>query len=111
VQASCAWSALTTAEQAHARAAGRRHYNVVRQLYATLRRAEVARLLRAYGYDWGVQARIARQLGVSQATVSRDVAAILAACQAADHRARVAAVVARMARDRRAARAGRVEAG
>jgi hypothetical protein len=36
----------------------------------------VARLLRRYGWGYAVQARIARELGVSQATVCRDLQAV-----------------------------------
>ena len=38
----------------------------------TVRRGQVARLLRSYGLQRGTQARIARELNVSQATISRD---------------------------------------
>jgi hypothetical protein len=60
-------------------ASGRRHYNSVRRFRAQLRRREVARLLRARGtlFDRGTQARLARELGVSRATISRDVAVLL----------------------------------
>jgi hypothetical protein len=37
----------------------------------------VLRLLRRYGWVPGVQARIARELQVSEATISRDVAHLL----------------------------------
>jgi hypothetical protein len=73
------WSASTSTDEAHRRASGRRQYNAVRQFRAILRRAEVAQLLNQLGYGHGVQVRIARRLGVSPATISRDVAAVLAA--------------------------------
>jgi DeoR/GlpR family transcriptional regulator of sugar metabolism len=44
---------------------------------AHVRRVEVALLLRQWGFDHGVQVRIARHLGVSEATISRDVQALL----------------------------------
>jgi len=43
-----------------------------------MRRAQVARLLREYGLvDHGVCARIARELGVSRATICRDRQALM----------------------------------
>jgi hypothetical protein len=73
-----AWSAPTTTEEAHARAAGRRRYNSLRRLRAELRRVEVLRLLAAAGgLHRGVQVSIARQLNVSEATISRDLRGIL----------------------------------
>ena len=74
-----AWSASTSTDEAHRRVAGRRQYNATRQLRAIMRRAEVIGLLDQLGYGHGVQVVIARRLGVSAATVSRDVARILAA--------------------------------
>jgi hypothetical protein len=59
------------------RAGGRRHYNAWRQFQQQHRRLEVSALLGRYGIaKHGVQARIARELGVSEATVSRDVRAL-----------------------------------
>lgn len=67
-----------TPEQAYRRAGGRRRYNLQRQKAARARRDEVRRLLELYGEQRrGTQARIARELGVSEATVSRDVREIL----------------------------------
>jgi hypothetical protein len=73
------WGAPTDRETACRRNAGRRHYNAVRSFLRLERRAKVARLLLKYP-RWdglrrvrGVQARIARELGVSPGTVSRDV--------------------------------------
>ena len=63
-----------TSEQVFKRAGGRRRYNLQRQEAAEARRGEVRRLLDLYGrHRRGVQARIARELGVSRATISRDV--------------------------------------
>jgi len=68
------WSERTDDETMRRRAAGRRHYNAVRRFRAAWRRREVARLVLEGGAGWGYQARIARELGVSRATVCRDVA-------------------------------------
>ena len=59
-------------------AGGRRRYNADRQIRARLRQVEVVKLLLACGGKRGVNARIARELGVSEATVFRDIKAILA---------------------------------
>ena len=73
------WSEPTAWEEVFRRAAGRRHYNGVRQFRATVRRCDVARLLRVQGglTARGTQASLARQLGVSRSTVCRDVAWLL----------------------------------
>jgi len=71
------WQARVSEDEAHRRAAGRRHYNAVRQFRARLRRREVLRLLGAFGWGYGVQARIAATLGVHPATISRDLAQLL----------------------------------
>jgi hypothetical protein len=73
------WSEHTDWDTVCKRAAGRGHYNSVRKFRAELRRLEVARLLRARGalFDRGTQAALARQLGVSRSTISRDVAVLL----------------------------------
>jgi hypothetical protein len=56
------------------RAGGRRRYNLQRQMNAMERRKEVAALLKRYGpRASGVQVRIARALGVSESTISRDI--------------------------------------
>ena len=67
------WSVWTNPEEAARRAGGRRHYNSLRQLRAALRRRAVIELLCQYGFDYGSQRRIATRLGVSPATISRDV--------------------------------------
>jgi hypothetical protein len=72
------WSAPVSDEVAAARAAGRRHYNAVRHLQAELRRGQVLELLMEHGFfSRGIQRRIARHLGVSRATICKDVRAIL----------------------------------
>ncbi|HUW16798.1 MAG TPA: hypothetical protein VMW94_06940 [Actinomycetes bacterium] len=68
------WSAGTWPHVAHRRAGGRRRYNKLRQDQAAIRRMEVVMLLREFGgWNWGVQKRIAKELGVSEATISRDL--------------------------------------
>ena len=67
------WSEPTSHEDMVRRAGGRRHYNAVRQFNAVRRRAQLLDVLERC--DWS-QARAARLLGVSPATISRDLAAI-----------------------------------
>jgi hypothetical protein len=74
-----AWSRPTSVDEAHRRASGRRQYNSIRRVRRLVRRQEVAQLLGELGYRHGVQAEIAKRLGVPPATISRDVAAVLAA--------------------------------
>ena len=76
------WSRPIRWDEVCRRAAGRRHYNAIRTVRRALRRREVARLLVKYGglygpSSHGLQARIARQLGVHRSTICRDVWAIL----------------------------------
>ena len=73
------WSAPTTPDEVARRAAGRRHYNEVRQFNAALRRIEVMRRFNEYGgfATRGVVSRIAAELGVHRSTVSRDIWKIL----------------------------------
>jgi len=71
-----AWAQPTSDAAAWARAGGRRRHNATRQARAQLRRAEVARLLGTLGWRHGTQAVIARRLGVSEATISRDLTAL-----------------------------------
>jgi hypothetical protein len=72
-----AWSDPVSAEVASRRAGGRRRYHALRRDLAMVRRSEVAKLVRAYGRQRGTQARIARELNVSEATISRDIASLL----------------------------------
>lgn len=68
----------TTPEGFRLRAAGRRRYNALRRSQRDVRRAQVARLVTEFGgIGRGVQVRVARILGVSPSTVSRDVSAVL----------------------------------
>lgn len=69
------WPGITP-EAAARRAGGRRRYNAERHDEMLLRRYQVAHLLEEYGVGWGAQARMAEELGVSRATVCRDIAAI-----------------------------------
>ena len=69
-----AWSDYVPDAVAAKRAGGRRHYNFRRQLAAERRRSQVVRLWVAWGSGHGVQRRIARALGVSDATISGDFA-------------------------------------
>lgn len=72
------WSAPVSDGEAARRAGGRRAYNAARRVQAQERRRQVAELLNKYGLlEYGTQARIADELGVSRATVHRDVRAIL----------------------------------
>lgn len=71
------WSALTSWDVVCRRAAGRAKYHSIRRLQREIRRSRVMELLSRYGVGYGVQARISRELGVSEATVSRDVTALL----------------------------------
>lgn len=70
------WSAPVSSEEAARRTAGRRLYNARRTEETLLRRREVVEMLRYSGHGWGSQAKMARALGVSEATISRDVKAI-----------------------------------
>ena len=78
------WSAPVSDAEAARRAGGRRRYNAWRHFCAVWRRREVARLYLELGGGYGVQAAMARRLGVSQATVSRDMAALWEAAREHD---------------------------
>ncbi|MFO7905997.1 MAG: HTH domain-containing protein, partial [Pirellulaceae bacterium] len=56
------------------RAGGRRGYNWRRQFQRDYRLTLVVKLLDETGFSWGYQTRIAERLGVSRATISRDIA-------------------------------------
>jgi hypothetical protein len=72
------WSTRTTWNEVQRRAAGRNRINAVRRLRAVLRRGEVVQLLKTFRvFNRGSQAEIARRLGVSEATISRDVKLLL----------------------------------
>ena len=82
-----AWSQPTDWDTVCRRASGRRCYNGLRRARAFFRRREVARLLRVQGSLWdrGMQTRLAQQLGVSRATICRDVAYLLTLGQPCRH--------------------------
>ncbi len=66
------WADRVSNEEASRRAGGRRRFNALRRDRAIVRRSQVASLLRAYGWARGSQAKVARLLGTSAATISRD---------------------------------------
>ncbi len=68
-----AWSERVTAREASVRAGGRRHYNKVRHRQRWTRRLQVLRMLVRYGCPPGMQMALATALGVSRATICRDV--------------------------------------
>lgn len=73
------WPDLTTNDEAARRAAGRRNYNAFRQRQALQRRAKVLALISESPnpMEHGIRTRIAKQLGVSRSTISRDIAFLL----------------------------------
>jgi hypothetical protein len=71
------WSAPTSWTEVCQRANGRRKYHSIRRLQVRLRRQQVAQYLRREGLGYGVRAQLARTLGVSKATITSDVRAIL----------------------------------
>lgn len=71
------WGAHTSWDEVCRRAAGRAKYHALRRLERDLRRRRVLRLLARHGLGHGVQARIARKLGVAESTISRDTKALL----------------------------------
>lgn len=75
------WSRSIPPAQAHARAGGRRSYNARRRRAALSRRRRLVERLGELGFTWGIQARLAAELGVSPATVSRDLAAVFPLAQ------------------------------
>ena len=61
-----------TQDEINRRAGGRRKYQAMRRLSALLRRGQISELLKETGFRHGAQAEIARALGVSESTISRD---------------------------------------
>jgi predicted DNA-binding protein len=72
------WGARTTWDEVCRRASARRKYHSLRRFRRRWRRLLVSRQLRREGFGYGVKARLARTLGVSKATITNDVRAILA---------------------------------
>lgn len=71
------WTNLVSHDEAARRAAGRRRINAQRRHRANVRRAKVVQMVEERGgLEHGTRAEIARELGVSRSTVSRDVAAV-----------------------------------
>jgi hypothetical protein len=71
------WGAATDFDIVCRRAAGRRRYNAQRRAQKQYRRAQI--LCRTVGLPrgtWGLQAALARALGVSPSTICRDMQAI-----------------------------------
>ena len=75
-QAKRRWSEGTTLEEASKLAGGRRAYNRWRQCVALERQIAVLERIEAKGWVYGLQAQLARDLKVSEATISRDIQAI-----------------------------------
>ena len=71
------WSRKVPNAVAIARSGGRKKYNAMRQFEASLRQIKVAQMMNTNGWRKGTQRQIARQLGVSDSTISRDVKVIL----------------------------------
>ena len=71
------WSDPVSTYEANARAGGRNRYNCTRQWQALARRHTVIELVQDRGLGYGVRAQIARELGVSRSTITRDVNRIL----------------------------------
>ena len=71
------WNAHTSLDIVSRRAGGRNRYNANRRIRAAIRRIHVAESLRYSSvHDRGTQAALARELKVSEATISRDIKAI-----------------------------------
>jgi len=63
----------TSSDQAFRLVAGRRAYTEQRQLQARRRHVEVLCRVKERGFDRGVQAQIAKELGVHRSTITRDI--------------------------------------
>ena len=68
----------TPAEPGRRRGSPRRRAGDARQFMVNVRRARLATLIQYEGLGRGQQARLARALGVSTTTISRDIAALFA---------------------------------
>src|SRR6266508_23326 len=72
------WSRQVSDDEAQRRASARRRWNSLRQFRAAERQMQLAQLLRAEPWHWGMQRRLAERLHVSEATLSRDLRALAA---------------------------------
>jgi hypothetical protein len=73
------WGAKTSWGEVCCRAGGRRRYNAKRRAQKQYRRTQIFFRLAMAGLPkgaWGVQTVLAEQLGVSRATICRDMKAI-----------------------------------
>ena len=70
------WATRIGDRAAFHRAGGRKRFNAIRLRKARKRRARVAAFIQAHGCPWGVQARLARLLGVNRSTICRDLDAL-----------------------------------
>src|SRR5437762_8812581 len=70
------WRKPISDEAARRRAGGRARYNMQREIVAMRRREGLLKMLGGYAPTRGELASVARRLGVSKATASRDVASL-----------------------------------
>jgi hypothetical protein len=79
------WSEWTSDKEAYRRAGGRRAHNAWRQSMALYRQMRLMEIIARNRVDlWsrnGAQKRLARALGVSKSTISRDIKAIFSEYQ------------------------------
>jgi len=70
------WNEPATPEIAARRAGGRRRYNRWRQLQSTLRLIRIVEFMYRNGWtgrEWGIRAKIAREIGLLRSTIARDM--------------------------------------
>ena len=72
------WNATTSWAEVCRRAGGRRRYNAGRRFLRNVRRAEIFGRIAGKPWQsiWGLQAALARALGVSRSTICRDLRAM-----------------------------------
>ncbi len=71
------WNTPTDRETVCKRAAGRRRYNARRGMQKLVRRMQILNLLSERSlFDHGLRTRLARELGLSVSTISRDLKAL-----------------------------------
>jgi predicted DNA-binding transcriptional regulator YafY len=71
------WTQNLSPEKLNHLIGGRRRYNSLRQFLAAERRRRVVELMQRFGLKRGVVTAIARELHVSKASISRDIATLL----------------------------------